>query len=977
MDRMSVSQTSFLSSGNADFVAELYARYRSNPASVDPSWTAFFNELNDDERAILGELRGASWAPPPGARIVGNHSAEAPAAKTAKPNGRMAASAMPSAEELRTATRDSLRALMLIRAHRVLGHMAASLDPLGLMQRAGDTDLDPASYGFTEADLDRTIFIDGVLGLESASLRQILSLLRTTYCGSVGLEFMHIQNQEEKFWLQSRMEDAQAGYDKPAKQKIMERLTAGEGFEKFLQVKFTGVKRFGLEGGEAMIPALDAMIERGAELGLREVVVGMAHRGRLNMLTNILHKPFTAMFAEFQGMSAYPDSVQGSGDVKYHLGTSTDRTFAGQTVHLTMNANPSHLEWVNPLVVGRVRAKQQQYSGGRNTSDEARDQVVGLLIHGDAAFAGQGIVAETLMLSELFGYRTGGTLHFVINNQVGFTTSPQYARSGVYCTDVAKMIQAPIFHVNGDDVEAVVRCAQMAMEYRQRFRRDVVIDMVCYRRHGHNEGDEPAFTQPLMYAAIKKQPTTREVYARRLVAEGSFTAAEIETINKNFHARLEKDFQAASAYKPNKADWLEGKWLGLEAAAPSEELSNSGVPIDLLRKIGQAISRVPGDFDLNPKIAKQLEAKRAMIESGEGVDWGTAEALAFGALLAEGTPVRLSGQDVGRGTFSHRHTVLYDQTTEKRYRPLDNISPDQATYEVHDSPLSEAAVLGFDYGFSLAEPHALVCWEAQFGDFINGAQIIIDQFIASSESKWLRMSGLVLLLPHGYEGQGPEHSSCRIERFLQLCAEDNIQVANCSTPANYFHILRRQMRRSFRKPLILATPKSLLRHKLCVSRLDDMAAGTGFRSVIGETAVNLLPDGKIRRAALCSGKFYYDLLEAREKQKCNDVAIVRLEQFYPFPHKALAAELARYPNAEIIWCQEEPENQGAWTFLDRRIEAVLAETNNKNKRPIYAGREAAAAPATGSLKRHNKEQAALIESILGAAAAASPKLATG
>ncbi|MEJ0063604.1 MAG: 2-oxoglutarate dehydrogenase E1 component [Alphaproteobacteria bacterium] len=968
---MNLPQTSFLTGANAGFVAELYARYRQNPSAVDPSWTAFFNELNDDERSILNDMRGASWAPAATATIVGNGAiddgkpSKPLSAKADKaPQTPAATAATPSFEQLKQATLDSIRAIRLVHVHRVRGHLAATLDPLGLMQREPQPELDPRTYGFAEADMDRPIFIDGLLGMEKASIRQIMAVLQTAYCGTIGVEFAHIQSPAEKAWLQSRIEgSAAAGIDKAAKKKLLERLTAGEGFERFLQIKFTGVKRFGLEGGETMIPALETMIERGAALGLKEVVIGMAHRGRLNVLTNILRKPFTAMFAEFQGTPSSPTSVQGSGDVKYHLGTSTDREFGGKMVHLTMNANPSHLEWVDPIVVGRVRAKQQQYSGSHRTSDDARDQVVALLIHGDAAFAGQGVIAETLMLSELLGYRTGGTLHFVINNQVGFTTSPQYARSGVYCTDVAKMIQAPIFHVNGDDVEAVARCAQWAMEYRQQFHRDVVIDMVCYRRHGHNEGDEPAFTQPLMYAAIKQQPTTREVYGKKLVAEGSFSEAEVEEINRAFLAQLEQDFQAASGYKPNKADWLEGKWLGLEAAG--QEDGGTGVAPELLREVGLALAKVPENFNINPKIAKQLEAKKAMIETGEGVDWATAEALAFGTLLAEDTPVRLSGQDVGRGTFSQRHATLYDQTNENRYRPLSNIRPDQATFEVHDSPLSEAAVLGFDYGFSLAEPHALVCWEAQFGDFVNTAQVIIDQFIASSESKWLRMSGITMLLPHGHEGQGPEHSSCRVERFLQLCAEDNLQVANCTTPANYFHALRRQIRRKFRKPLILATPKSLLRHKSCVSKLADFGPGTAFRQVIGETAANLRPDAKIRRAVICSGKVYYDLLEAREKQGLDDVAILRLEQFYPFPHKLLAKELSRYLNAEIIWCQEEPENQGAWTFVDRRIEAVLTELRGKTKRPGYIGRPAAAAPATGSLKRHTKEQEELIAAALG------------
>ncbi len=973
---MSLQQQTFLSAANADFVAELYARYRAEPASVDASWAAFFNDLRDDEKVLLGELRGASWAPRPSNKIVGSTYSDEPAktpAKGAKTDGKATeAKAAPAPEQLRAATQDSLRALMLIRSHRVRGHLTANLDPLGLMQRAGNAELTPAYYGFTEADMDRPIFIDGVLGFETATLRQIMARLQATYCGTVGVEFMHIQSPEEKHWLQTRVESGalQSTLSKAQKTKLLQRLMAGEGFEKFLQVKFTGVKRFGLEGGETMIPALEAMIERGAELGLREIVVGMAHRGRLNVLTNILGKSFTAMFAEFQGTSAYPDSVQGSGDVKYHLGTSTDREFAGQTVHLTMNPNPSHLEWVNPVVVGRVRAKQQQFSGSHRTSDDARGQVAALLIHGDAAFAGQGIVPETLMLSELLGYRTGGSLHFVINNQVGFTTSPQYSRSGVYCTDVAKMVQAPILHVNGDDVEAVARCAVLAMEYRQQFNRDVVVDMVCYRRHGHNESDEPAFTQPQMYAAIKQHPTIFEVYSKQLIAEGSITAAEAEAVQKDFMSRMEKDFQAATTYKPNKADWLEGKWQGLEAAQRGEEaLVPTGVALKTLQEVGKAISSVPDSFAINPKIAKQLEAKRAMIETGEGLDWATAEALAFGTLLLEDTHVRLSGQDVGRGTFSHRHAVLYDQNTEEKYRPLSNIRPEQAIFEVHDSPLSEAAVLGFDYGFSLAEPHALVCWEGQFGDFVNGAQIIIDQFIASSESKWLRMSGITLLLPHGYEGQGPEHSSCRIERFLQLCAEENWQVANCTTPANYFHILRRQMRRKFRKPLVLATPKSLLRHKLCVSKLAEFGPNTGFLRVIGDTTAGLQQGPRVKRVVLCSGKVYYDLFAAREAQKIDDVAIVRLEQFYPFPHKLLAQELARYPNADIVWCQEEPENQGGWQFVDRRIEAVLTELGGKVKRPVYVGRVPGAAPATGSLKRHNKEQEAIVNQALGAATA--------
>jgi 2-oxoglutarate dehydrogenase E1 component len=954
---VSSEQSSFLYSANADFIAELFKRYADDPQSVDNSWQGFFAGLNDDARAMLEELRGASWAPSKTDRIISNDNA------TGAPKATVAAkSQAPTSPE---AIMDSIRAIMLIRVYRVRGHLRVNLDPLGLTPRPPCAELEPKSYGFTDADWDRPIFVDGMLGFQNATLRQIMDRLQQTYCGSVGVEFMHMQSQEQKSWIQERVEDTlnKRPYDKNAKRAILQRLTAGDAFEKFLATKFVGVKRFGLEGGESMIPALEALITRAASLGLQEVVVGMAHRGRLNMLTNVLSKPFSAMFSEFQGTPAYPGDFQGSGDVKYHLGTSTDRDFGGHKVHLTMNANPSHLEWVNPVVEGRVRAKQQQRAQSVSINETAWRQVMGLLIHGDAAFAGQGIVAETLMLSDLWGYRTGGTMHFIINNQVGFTTSPYYSRSGTYCSDVAKMIQAPIFHVNGDDVEAVVQVSEIAAEFRQKFCKDVVIDMVCYRRHGHNEGDEPSFTQPIMYRKIKDQPTTREVYVKRLVAEGSMTQADADKVNADFVAALEQDFQAASSYKPNKADWLEGRWQGLEVASGDDRNGKTGVESSVLREVGAAISKVPDAFNVNPKIAKQLEAKRAMIDSGEGIDWATAEALAFGTLLTEGNDVRLSGQDCGRGTFSQRHSVLVDQQDEHRYIPLNNIRAKQSTFEVHDSPLSEAAVMGFDYGFSLVEPSTLVCWEGQFGDFANTAQVFVDQFISSSETKWMRMSGLTLLLPHGYEGQGPEHSSARLERYLQMCAEDNMQVANCSTPASYFHILRRQMRRNFRKPLILMTPKSLLRHKLCVSALADMEAGTSFRPIISDSA-KLVEDRKIRRVVIASGKVVYDLIAARDERKLTDVAIIRLEQFYPFPDKALAAELARYAKADVIWCQEEPENMGAWHFLDRRLEATLGSINHRCARPIYVGRPDSASTATGLMKRHNAEQAAFIEKAL-------------
>ena len=977
-----LEQTSFLFGSNAGYVAELYARFLSDPAAVDPSWNSFFQDLDEDSRAVLDELRGASWTvsdledpkakrdPVAESFIVGapNGAAAngAAAAMNGPANGAMLAHAQQvyggiSPQQLRAATLDSIRALMLIRVFRVRGHMNAHFDPLGLEKREPHPELDPATYGFGPGDLDRPIFLNYSLGLETATLRQILEILHKTYCGTIGVEFMHIQDPEEKAWIQERIEGGRnhTDFTVNGKRAILERLTAAEGFEKFLQLKYTGTKRFGLEGGESMIPALEQILKRGGQLGLREVVVGMAHRGRLNVLTNFMGKPFSAVFSEFQGNPSSPEDVQGSGDVKYHLGTSSDRDFNGNIVHLSLTANPSHLEWVNPVVLGKVRAKQQQ------RRDLEREQVMGVLIHGDAAFAGQGIVAETLGLSELRGYRTGGTMHFIINNQIGFTTNPTYSRSGVYCSDMAKMVQAPIFHVNGDDPEAVVHVSRIAIEFRQKFKRDVVIDMVCYRRHGHNEGDEPGFTQPIMYKNIRAHATTRELYAKQLVSENVITQAEGDQITQDFMKKLEGEFEASSTYKPNKADWLEGKWAGLQAqGADSPHRGETGVDIAKLKEIGFKLCEYPKDFAINSKIARQLEAKKKTLETGEGIDWATAEALAYGTLVAEGTGVRLSGQDSGRGTFSHRHAVMYDQNTEEKYIPLCHVSPDQATFEVHDSPLSEAAVVGYEYGYSLAEPHNLVLWEAQFGDFANTAQTIIDQFISSGESKWLRMSGLVLLLPHGYEGQGPEHSSARPERFLQMCAEDNWQICNVTTPANLFHVFRRQIRRSFRKPLVLFTPKSLLRHKLCISDLSEMGPGSSFHRVLGETANDLAANDKIRRIVVCSGKVYYDLLQERMSRGIKDVVILRLEQLYPFPKDALAAEFAKYPNAELVWCQEEPENQGAWFFADRRLEGVLKDVGHKAGRPSYVGRPATASPATGLLKRHNQEQAKLLDQAL-------------
>jgi 2-oxoglutarate dehydrogenase E1 component len=938
--------TTFLTGANAGFIAELYTRFLEDPGSVDESWRRFFSDMDDDLAGVLTELRGASWAEP-APRLIGN--------------GAVTTAVEVDSKGLLRATADSIRALQLIRSYRVRGHLEADLDPLGLEKRGPYPELDYRSYGFTEADLDREIYINNLFGRERATLREIIAILRETYCGKIGVEYMHIQEPAERTWIQEKFEKRQRGSGLSAqiRKEILQVLTIAETFERFLDRRYTGTKRFGIEGAESLMPALEAVLQRGADLGLREFVIGMPHRGRLNVLANFVGKPFAAIFSEFQGNSTNPDHVHGSGDVKYHLGTSGDRDVNGETIHLSLAANPSHLEAVDPVVLGKVRAKQLQ------RGDSERSRVAGILMHGDAAFAGQGLVAESLELSDLVGFCTGGTVHIIVNNQIGFTTAPSAARSSPYPSDVAKGVQAPIFHVNGDDPEAVVEVARAAVEFRQQFKKDVVVDLFCYRRHGHNEADEPAFTQPLMYRTIARRPTTRQIYAERLVQAGVLRQEEADAIATRFIAELEAQFEAAKSYRPNKADWLEGAWAGLEQASDDDRRGDTGVATARLRDIGRGLVTVSEGFRLNPKIARQLDAKRAAIEAGEGIDWATAEALAIASLCAEGTHVRMSGQDTGRGTFSQRHAVLVDQESEERYVPINHVSLGQAPFEIIDSPLSEAAVVGFEYGYSLADPSTLVLWEAQFGDFANGAQVIIDQFVSSGEVKWLRMSGLVLLLPHGYEGQGPEHSSARIERYLQLCAEDNIQVCNLTTAANYFHVLRRQIRRNFRKPLVIFTPKSLLRAKEVMSGLDEMGPGSSFHRVIGETG-NIAADEAIQRVVLCSGKVYFDLAKERAKRGEDRTALVRLEQLYPFPFNSLAKVLQRYRNAEIVWCQEEPQNMGAWSFVDRRIEQVLAGLDITAKRPRFAGRAEAASPATGIHKRHVEEQAQLVDEALAA-----------
>jgi 2-oxoglutarate dehydrogenase E1 component len=866
--------------------------------------------------------------------------------------------------DIAKAAGDSIRAMMLIRTYRVRGHLAANLDPLGLTDQELPVDLTPEYHGFSGADLDRKVYIGGALGVEWATIREIVDILRRNYCGNVGLEYMHIADVEERRFLQERMEgkDKEIIFTENGKKAILTKVLQAEQYEKFLGRKYVGTKRFGLDGGESMIPALEAVIKYGGQYGVREIVYGMAHRGRLNVLANVLAKGFRVIFHEFSGGTANPEDVGGSGDVKYHLGTSTDREFDGISVHMSLVPNPSHLETVDPIVLGKVRAQQvfrDDIGPGKHR------QVLPVLIHGDAAFAGQGIVWECFGFSGIRGYNTGGCIHFVINNQIGFTTSPQFARSSPYPSDVAKGVQAPILHVNGDDPEAVTFACKLAIEYRQTFHRDIVIDMWCYRRFGHNEGDEPSFTQPLMYARIKNHPPVSEVYAARLKEEGVIDDAFMDVTTEAFVDLLEEEFEAAKTYKSNHADWFAGRWSGLHQPADIETARKNvetALSPKLFEGLGRTLTTVPADINVHRTLRRILDAKAEMFRSGENFDWATGEALAFGSLLSEGYGVRLSGQDSGRGTFSQRHAVWLDQDSEKKYIPLSTVP--HGHFEVYDSPLSEYGVLGFEYGYAMADPKSLVLWEAQFGDFANGAQIIIDQYIAASEAKWLRANGLVLLLPHGYEGQGPEHSSARVERFLQLCAEGNIQVANCTTPANYFHLLRRQMLRPFRKPLVIFTPKSLLRHKLAVSKTGDFLGDTHFMRLLSD--MNGAPDEKTRRLVLCSGKVAYDLMEARDAAGDEDCQIVRVEQLYPFPTEALAKRIERMKALEeVVWCQEEPRNNGAWFFVEPFIEEALKTAGRAPMRARYAGRKAAASPATGLARRHAAEQGALIADALG------------
>ncbi|NYS26274.1 2-oxoglutarate dehydrogenase E1 component [Rhodobacteraceae bacterium 2376] len=972
--------SSFLQGANAAYVDQLHARYAQDPSSVDAAWAAFFDSLAEEDADVRAQASGPSWArqdwPPTPAdeltsALTGEWPQPVPRAEAVSAAEKLKAKASDKGVELtedqvRRAVLDSVRALMVIRAYRIRGHLVAELDPLGMRDETPHPELDPKSYGFTDADMDRPIFIDNVLGLEMASMREIVDILKRTYCGTFALQFMHISDPEQAAWLKERIEGfgKEIQFTKTGRKAILNKLVEAEGFEKFLHVKYMGTKRFGLDGGEAVIPAMEQIIKRGGALGVKEIAIGMPHRGRLSVLANVMNKPYRAIFNEFQGGSFKPEDVDGSGDVKYHLGASSDREFDGNSVHLSLTANPSHLEAVNPVVLGKVRAKQDQMG------DTERRQVLGILLHGDAAFAGQGVVAEGLGLSGLKGHRTGGTIHIIVNNQIGFTTAPHFSRSSPYPTDIALMVEAPIFHVNGDDPEAVVHAARVATEFRQKFLKDVVIDIFCYRRFGHNEGDEPMFTNPVMYNRIKKHKTTLQLYTERLVQDGLIPEGEIEDMKAAFQAHLNEEFESGKTFKPNKADWLDGRWSHLNRKGEEYQRGETWISKDTMDEVGRALTAYPEGFNIHRTVARLLETKKTMFETGKGFDWATAEALAFGSLLTEGYPVRLSGQDSTRGTFSQRHSALVDQETEERFYPLNTIKPGQSRYEVIDSMLSEYAVLGFEYGYSLAEPNALVMWEAQFGDFANGAQIMFDQFISSGESKWLRMSGLVMLLPHGFEGQGPEHSSARLERFLQQCAQDNWIVANCTTPANYFHILRRQVHRSYRKPLVLMTPKSLLRHKLCISQADDFIDGASFHRVLwddaekGNSDTKLKADDKIRRVVCCSGKVYFDLLEERDARGIDDIYLLRVEQFYPFPAMSMLKELERFGNADVIWCQEEPKNQGAWSYIEPNIEWVLSRIETRSKRPSYVGRPATASPATGLASQHKKQQEALVNEAL-------------
>ena len=955
-------KTSFLNKSNSAFIEEMYLKYLNKDPNLADSWIEYFQGIKDEMDIVINDINGPSWKPK-GKRINTNN-VEKIIEKNG--NGLNVRSDKFNFQVVANSNKESISAVALIRAYRLRGHLLAKLDPLGMMQTDYLDELHPEYYGFDKKNYDKKIELNGVINKDKASIREILQFLKKTYCGPVGYEYMHISNPVERVWFRDRVEKDENAlkFTNNGKDAILNKLIQAEGFEKFLHTKYVGTKRFGLDGGESLIPALEQIIKIGGQSKIKEVKIGMSHRGRLNVLANVLQKSYKRIFNEFAGEIS-GNTKDSAGDVKYHLGASSNREFDGNSVHVSLTDNPSHLEAVNPVVLGQTRAKQFFHG------DKERNKVIPILIHGDAAFAGQGIVAECFAMSGLPGHNTGGTIHIIVNNQIGFTTSPRFARSSPYPSDVGKMVDAPIIHVNGDDPEAVVYATRIATEFRLKFNRDVVIDLICYRRFGHNEGDEPSFTQPLMYKKIRSHPSTVNIYGEKLVKENLFGTDELNLKIKQFKDLLDDQFKTAKDYKP-KIEWFEGTWSRYKPEKGKDRRGITGADIKILKNISDKINTAPEDKNIHKTILKILDARKKTVDQGYGIDWATAEALAFGSLLEEGYPVRLVGQDSGRGTFSQRHSVLRNQLDNSRYIPLNNISKYQKNFEVVDSFLSELAVLGFEYGYSLVEPNTLTLWEAQFGDFANGAQVIIDQFIASGERKWNRASGLVMLLPHGYEGQGPEHSSARLERYLQLCANDNLQIMNCTTPANYFHALRRQMHRDFRKPLIMMTPKSLLRNKLCVSNIKDFGKENSFHRVMWDHAMDPQSEGfiklkkknDIRKVILCSGKVYFDLLAAREKMKVNDVVIFRIEQLYPFPAKALVKELKPFAdNAKFYWCQEEPKNMGAWFSVRDYIQWTLETIKAKSSDISYIGRSPDASPATGYAKRHLSEQQEIVKKV--------------
>ena len=946
-----------LFSANLTFIQELFSKYLNDKNSVDQDWQGFFADNFDDINAILKDNKGASWANR-NLKVVGSEDFDisSVAKKEVKKDLKAPIVAAP------TPINNPLLSIQvgnLILAYKRFGHLAANLDPLGLMPKRAVPELTLQFHNISTNDLDQEVELSGLLGFKKAKISDVISKLNHTYKNTIGSQFTYINDTQIKDWLATEVENAiTTPLSQAEKIKILKEIIRTERFEQFLHKRFPGAKRFSVEGGDSSINAIEKIIDVAGKSGVKKIMLGMAHRGRLNVLTGVMGKPYSQILAEFQGTPGISADLTKSGDVKYHMGYSSSRNIDGKKVDLSLAFNPSHLEAVNPVVAGRVRATQDIYQ------DKTRSEALALLIHGDAAFAGQGSVAEALMMSGIKGYDVGGILHLIINNQIGFTANPEDSRSTTYASDLAKGIDAPIFHVNGDDVEAVVRVSEIITKYRQIFKKDIVMDLICYRKYGHNEGDEPLYTQPIMYGEIKSHPSLETIYSNQLIFEGAISQAEYQKLVDEFNNYLSKEFDLAPNFKAKDGDWLKGDWKHI--LANDSSIPQTKVSTKKLQELAKKINQIPPSFNANPKIAKQLEDRQKAVAEGENIDWGNGEALAFATLLDEGFPIRITGQDSGRGTFSHRHSVLHDAVNGSEYLPLNNLAKDSIKYEVHDSLLSELAVLGFEYGYSLAMPNSLTIWEAQFGDFANGAQVIFDQFISSSEVKWLRKSGLVCLLPHGYEGQGPEHSSARLERFLQMCANDNMRVVNITTPANFFHCLRRQIHSKDRKPLIVMSPKSLLRHKLAVSKLADFSENN-FQTIIGETE-KLAADDKIKRVVLCSGKVYYDLLQARSDKKTNasenNIALLRVEQIYPFPTEELKSELKKYKNAEIVWCQEEPKNMGSWHFVNELLEEVLIEIKAKTSRAKYAGRVACASPATGYGSYHAREQKELIEEAL-------------